>query len=370
MTAVAEAPPADLAPRIVSNDPDAFPLPTGREEEWRFTPLDRVRDFFDAQSWQTLGFTSTSSCVSLGSVEQDPWVAVDRPSAIARSRCTAAVIVDIPAGHSEVDPIIVDLVGTGGASYGFVIVRSGRESSATVVVRHDVARDTSGVLITRVGDGAQLTVLSVMDGDQATRHMWRWQGFVGRDATFQGLSVSMGTAFLRMCPAVEYSGPGGSAEFIGAFLTQGADYQEHRVFIDHNQPHCTSNVVYKGALSGDSSHSVWIGDVLVRRAAVGIETYELNRNLLLNDGPRADSVPNLELETGDVVGAGHASATGRFDDEQLFYLQSRGISEQLARQLVVRGFFVDVLARIGDESLRQETLTSIESRIGMPGVSS
>ena len=129
-----------------------------------------------------------------------------------------------------------------------------------------------------------------------------------------------------------------------------------------------SNVVFKGALSGAQAHTVWIGDVLVRREAVGIETYELNRNLLLNDGPRADSVPNLELETGDVVSAGHASATGRFDDEQLFYLQSRGITEELARQLVVRGFFVDVLDKVTDADLRRDVIRRIEERIGMDAI--
>jgi Fe-S cluster assembly protein SufD len=110
---------------------------------------------------------------------------------------------------------------------------------------------------------------------------------------------------------------------------------------------------------------VWIGDVLVRREAIGIETYELNRNLLLTDGPRADSVPNLELETGDVISAGHASATGRFDDEQLFYLQSRGIPESVARQLVVRGFFVDVLSKIDDAELSGSLMRRIESKLGI-----
>ena len=152
---------------------------------------------------------------------------------------------------------------------------------------------------------------------------------------------------------------------LGAFLLTGDQFQEHRILVDHTQPHCTSNVIYKGALSGEGAHSVWIGDVLVRREAVGIETYELNRNLLLTDGPRADSVPNLELETGDVVGAGHASATGRFDDEQLFYLQSRGIPEPIARQLVVRGFFVDVLNKIDDAELSSSLMRRIESKLGI-----
>ena len=110
---------------------------------------------------------------------------------------------------------------------------------------------------------------------------------------------------------------------------------------------CRSRVTYKGALQGEGAHTVWVGDVLIRADAEGTDTYELNRNLVLTDGARADSVPNLEIETGEIAGAGHASATGRFDDEQLFYLQARGIPEDEARRLVVRGFFAELVQQIG-----------------------
>jgi Fe-S cluster assembly protein SufD len=364
MTAVAEAPPTDHAPRIRSNDPAAFPLPTGREEEWRFTPLASVQDFFEVQTLPTLGFVASSPFVSVGPLDDDT-VAVDRPAALARYSAAHAIVVKIPDAHSSDEPIDVSLTGAGATAVGHIIIRCGRHAHATVVLRHDLTMDSAGTIVTHVGDGSRLTILSLMDGPGTSRHMWQWHSVVGRDSSLHALSVTMGGAFIRMCPSVEFTGPGGVVDVAGAFLTQGAEYQEHRVFIDHNQPHCSSNVVYKGALSGDSSHSVWVGDVLVRRNAVGIDTYEVNRNLILNDGPRADSVPNLELETGDVAGAGHASATGRFDDEQLFYLKSRGIPENLARQLVVRGFFVDVLAKIGDETLRQEVLCGLEVRLGM-----
>ena len=153
------------------------------------------------------------------------------------------------------------------------------------------------------------------------------------DASFLGLSIALGGSIVRLQQNVRYAGPGGSAELLGAFLASDEQFQEFRIFVDHNEPHCVSNVVFKGALSGAQAHTVWIGDVLVRREAVGIETYELNRNLLLNDGPRADSVPNLELETGDVVSAGHASATGRSMTSSCSAVT--GINEELARQLVV-----------------------------------
>jgi Fe-S cluster assembly protein SufD len=128
--------------------------------------------------------------------------------------------------------------------------------------------------------------------------------------------------------------------------------------------------LYKNALLGKSARTVWIGDVRIRPEATGTSTYEMNRNLLLSDGARADSVPNLEIETGDIIGAGHASATGRFDDLQLFYLQSRGIPEAEARRLVVRGFFADVVGRIGVPDLEQQIMTAIEARLGFATESS
>jgi Fe-S cluster assembly protein SufD len=106
-----------------------------------------------------------------------------------------------------------------------------------------------------------------------------------------------------------------------------------------------------------------VGDVLIRADADGTDTYELNRNLLLTPESRADSVPNLEIETGEIVGAGHASATGRFDDEQLFYLQSRGIPADEARRMVVRGFFADVINQIGVDALEERLLAAVEAEL-------
>jgi Fe-S cluster assembly protein SufD len=147
------------------------------------------------------------------------------------------------------------------------------------------------------------------------------------------------------------------------FFGGSGEHIEHRLLVDHSQPHCRSNVIYKGALDGETARSVWVGDVIIRAEAAGTQTYEINRNLLLSEGARADSVPNLEIETGNVSGAGHASATGRFDDEQLFYLQARGIDVETARRLVVRGFFDDVLRTSTLEHANERIVKAIESRL-------
>ena len=179
--------------------------------------------------------------------------------------------------------------------------------------------------------------------------------------------MTFGGGVVRLAPSVEYAGPGGDAELLGLYFADAGQHLEHRLFVDHGQPHCRSRVEYKGALQGDSAHSVWIGDVLIRPEAIGTDTYERNRNLLLTDGARADSVPNLEILTGEMVGAGHASTSGRFEDEHLFYLMARGIPLDEARRLVIRGFFGELIGRIGVPELRARITAEVEHELARLG---
>jgi Fe-S cluster assembly protein SufD len=368
---VLEAPPIDHAPRIASSRIDDFAVPNGREEEWRFAPVSELTWFMELDPNAGSLVAPEGAHVSVvphGDLEPTTWLPTDRPSAVALAGVSSAIRVRIADDEIVDDPIVVDLTGTSEGNYGLIDIRSGRHSRATVVLVHDASVDVNGAIVTTAGPGSDLTVLSILDGPATHAHLWQWHADVDRDARFVGAVATLGGRIVRMMPSVSYTGSGGRAELLGAFLAEGAQYLEHRIFIEHALEHCSSNVVYKGALSGEGAHTVWIGDVLVRATATGTDTYEMNRNLLLTDGPRADSVPNLELLTGDIVSAGHASATGRFDDEQLFYLQSRGIPEHTARQLVVRGFFVDVLARIPSREWRASMLARIGNRLGMDDV--
>ena len=195
-------------------------------------------------------------------------------------------------------------------------------------------------------------------------HVAAHGALLNRDASYRHIAVNLGGAVVRLNPTVRFAGPGGTAELYGLSFCGDGQHQESRLYVDHAMPNCTSNVVYKSVLDGDTARTVWIGDVRIRPAAVGTRTYELNRNLLLTDGARADSVPNLEIETGEIAGAGHASATGRFDDLQLFYLQSRGIEADEARRLVVRGFLADVIDHIEVQPLHDRLMASIDARLG------
>jgi Fe-S cluster assembly protein SufD len=373
------APTGSPAERFTSTDPDAFGVPTGREETWRFTPMKRVRALLDgAPSDASLGWTTdVPEGVELTSVEPgDPLLKglpepVDRLAALTRQRAGGAVVVRVAAEAQLDRPVTLGLAGAGGDDvvWGQLVIEVGAFAKATVVLDHTgLARYSGGVAVI-VGDGAHVTLVSVQDWAPGAVHGGQYDAVVGRDATFKQVVVTLGGDLVRLVSNVQYAGPGGTAELFGVYFADETQHQEHRLWVDHAVPNCRSNVLYKGALQGEDARTVWIGDVRIRPAATGTETYELNRNLVLTDGARADSVPNLEIETGEIVGAGHASATGRFDDEQLFYLCSRGIDAETARRLVVRGFFADVVQNIGLPELQDRLMGTIETRLGaLPGL--
>ncbi|HBJ73558.1 MAG TPA: Fe-S cluster assembly protein SufD [Actinobacteria bacterium] len=289
----------------------------------------------------------------------------DLPSAIARTGVQQGNLIEIPAQAQLDEPIVIDLASDSALAYQHVEIVAGPFSTATVVLRQLLTGDVNGTIAVTVGDGANLTVITVLEGELTPAYAMHMPVFVGRDATYVGALAALAGGAVRINSTVEYLSTGGRAELLGAFLAESGQHIEQRVFVHHDQPHCTSDVLYKGALMSPGARSAWIGDVLVRKQAIGTDTHQVNRNLLLSEGARADSVPNLELETGEIVRAGHASATGRFDDEQLFYLQSRGLPLEVARQLVVRGFFADVLSRIGNVEWRSTLLTQISERLGI-----
>ncbi|MBA3310410.1 MAG: Fe-S cluster assembly protein SufD, partial [Nocardioidaceae bacterium] len=289
----------------------------------------------------------------------------DRPSALAVANGGGAVLVDVLAETELAEPLIIRLSGASAADlvWGHVVVRIGMHAKAQVVFEHTGSTRYSAFTSVLVGDNAQLDLVSLQLWDDDAVHLGQVGVRVGRDARVRSFQASLGGDLVRVVENVEYDGPGGEVEMYGLYFVDAGQHIEHRLFIDHNQPHTKSNCVYKGGLQGQGAHSVWVGDVLIRKAAEGIETFETNRNLVLTDGCRADSVPNLEIETGEIVGAGHASATGRFDDEQLFYLQSRGVSEDEARRLVVHGFFVDIIKKLGIAEVEERLLAAVEAEL-------
>jgi Fe-S cluster assembly protein SufD len=262
-------------------------------------------------------------------------------------------------------PTVIDLRGAGGIAHEHLVIEAREHSRATVILRHAGTAHFAQNVEILVRDGADLTVISLHEWDDDAVHVAAHQARVGRDARLRHIVISFGGGLVRVNPSVELDGAGSRGELYGLSFADAGQHLESQVFLFHKGPHTSGDVLYKGALQGDTAHSVWIGDVLIGRDAVGTDSYEANRNLVLTDGARADSIPNLEIETGDIRGAGHASATGRFDDEQLFYLQARGIDEDEARRLVVLGFLMEIVQKIGIPQLETALVGRIETELAV-----
>ncbi|WP_329277515.1 Fe-S cluster assembly protein SufD [Streptomyces sp. NBC_00691] len=350
-----------------------FPVPHGREEEWRFTPLARLRGLHDGTAVASgegvkveIEAPEGVTVETVGREDERLGKAgtpVDRVAAQAYSSFEKASVVTVAKEAVLTEPIRITVHGEGGVAFGHQVIELGAFAEAVVVLDHSGDAVLAANVDYVLGDGAKLTVVSVQDWDEKAVHVAQHNALVGRDASFKSVIVTFGGDVVRIHPRVAYAAPGGEAELFGLYFTDAGQHQEHRLLVDHNTPHCKSNVAYKGALQGQDAHAVWIGDVLIQAAAEGTDTYELNRNLVLTDGARVDSVPNLEIETGEIAGAGHASATGRFDDEQLFYLMSRGIPQAEARRLVVRGFFAELVQQIGLPDVEERLIAKIEAEL-------
>jgi len=370
-------PESSRAARLTSFDLAAFPVPTGREEEWRFAPVDRLAPLFDAAGTGLTGTHARTTVVNPSEVDveiverTDPRLGTagrpgDRTAATSWASFPESTVVTIRRGAVASAPTSIRVEGTPGADVpaaSHLLVHAEELSEGVVILDHVGETMLSETVEIVVDDGAHLTLVSIQDWAPGAVHAASHRARLGRDATLKHIVVNLGGDVVRVTPDVAFEGENGEVEALGVYFADSHQHLEHRLFIDHAVPSCRSRVAYKGALQGAGAHTVWVGDVLIRAAAEGTDTYELNRNLVLTDGARADSVPNLEIETGVIEGAGHASATGRFDDEQLFYLRARGIPEADARRLVVRGFFAELVHQIGVAEVEERLIAAIEGEL-------
>jgi Fe-S cluster assembly protein SufD len=358
-----------------SYDPADFAVPGGREEEWRFTPLRRLRglhlddalgdgklsvDVADAASGVTIE-RSEHGDARLGSA----YVPADRVSARAFAGFREATVISVPANAEIGTPTHVTFRGESvdGASFGHTVVDVGPNARATVVLEYTGSATYADNVEFVVGEGAHLAVVSLQAWADDAVHLSHHHAKLGKDARLTHTAVTLGGSLVRLAPSVRYAAPGGDAELRGLYFADAGQHLEHRLFVDHAERNCRSRVTYRGALQGDDAHAVWIGDVIIRAEATGTDTYEYNRNLVLTDGTRVDSVPNLEILTGEVVGAGHASASGRLEDQHLFYLMARGIPLAEAKKLVIRGFFGQLISQIEVEELRDRITAAVEAEL-------
>ncbi|AWB81866.1 Fe-S cluster assembly protein SufD [Corynebacterium yudongzhengii] len=361
---------------FASFDVADFDVPHSRAEEWRFVSLRRLRGLHDGTfaeaTDQDVSVTSTGD-VTVETLDKNDerlgrtGAPTDRVAAQAWTSMDRAQYVSVPKDTKVDEPIVVTVTGRGEGvtSFGATSVNVEQGAEATVILRYEGTGTHADNIEFVIGDNASLNVVVDAEWDTDAVHLSSHRALVGRDAKLHHTVVTFGGEVVRITPRVNYSGPGGDAELLGLYFADSGQYIENRMLVDHSIANCSSHVLYKGALQADSkeradeARTCWVGDVLIRSNAQNTDTYETNRNLVLTENARADAIPNLEIETGEIAGAGHAATVGRFDDEHMFYLRSRGIPEDVARRMIIRGFFSEVINRIPVDSVREE----LENRV-------
>ncbi|MDO4664608.1 MAG: Fe-S cluster assembly protein SufD [Actinomycetaceae bacterium] len=358
------------ADRLSTFDLAKMPVPTGREEDWRFTPLDRVAHLFDEK---ISGTAPRIDHVHGNNIEVEtyandfqPVVGApgDRAAVVSWNSAAQKTVLKLAKDTQAQEAELFDIVGTGTESAAQrIVLEIGEHAAATVVFSHKGNANVTQTLEINVAEGAQLTFVSIQEWDSESTHAANHRIRLGKDASIKHVVISFGGKTVRICPDVEYAGEGGSCEMLGLYYTDAHQHHEHRLFVDHSVANCYSRVTYKGALQGAGAHAVWVGDVLIGAQAFGTDSYESNRNLILTPGALADSIPNLEIENGEIAGAGHASAIGHFEEEHLFYLMSRGIDEGTARRLVIHGYFGELIGQIGVPDIEAHLMTLVEAEL-------
>ncbi len=356
--------------RFASTDAASFPAVSGHEAEWKLTPVPLVRSLIDAE-------LDGSPYAFLANEAKDArvdWIdrsdarigtagtPEDKASANAWGSFEKALSITV-AGEEHVE-VTVSRSGLGSAARaGHTIITAEPNSSATVVLQNTGEALLSENVEILVGEGARLTVISIQEWSDDAIHLASHFVTVGRDARLKHIVISLGGKVVRINPSTHLIEQGADAELFGLYFADAGQHLEQRVYVEHVAANTRSRVNYKGALNGTGARTVWVGDVLIGPQAAGTDSYEQNRNLVLSEGTRADSIPNLEIETGDILGAGHASATGRFDDEHLFYLQARGITEREARRLVVLGFLGEIVQKVDPGPLQDRLKVAVEAEL-------
>lgn len=370
--------------RQKSFDPSDFSFPKNTDPAWRYAPLEKLAFLKDSSSYAPMPYKIKANkgfevgCLSQGEEPRgSALIPEDLPAAIAHAYSDKSVCFVIPDGVldalCEVDfaptlslaenpdsgcsstqqrqngSVVQKQVSESHCYADTVVIVAGKASSGTIVLRHTgCAKYCQNVEII-VQEGANLNCVSFQEWDKEAIHLASHFARVEAGGFLQHTVLTFGRGVVRVNPSVSLCGRKADSVLNGLCLALDEAYFEENVFVDHASLNTKTDVNYKCILAGKGARNAWVGDVAIRKDAVGTDSYEKNQNLILHPGARADSVPNLEIECGDIEGAGHASATGRFDEEHIFYLMARGIPKPVAKRMIIEGFAMEIIQKLPDE---------------------
>jgi len=375
----------------------ALPVPTTKDEHWRFTDLAG----FDPDAWTTNGATGPSSAPSLLELDVAGVAHVDEAgieieSAPDRVRFeplpedhellyslvgwdekfaahnaamwTSGLLVHVPRGVVLEKPLYVRIANSveGGSLFWRLLIVAEPESRFTLIEEYtsatpDLEAYSNAAVEIVVQDAAKVEYVSVQNLSRGTWHFASHHARVERDAELDWVAGGFGSAKGKIRIQNDLAGPGATSRVTGAYFADGTQHLDYDTFQEHIAPSTTSDFAFKGALR-DTARAVWRGMIRVEEGAQKTNAYQENRNLLLSKTAHADSIPGLEIMANDVR-CTHGATLGQVDREQLFYLMARGLSRAEAERLIVRGFFQDVLDRVELEPVREALASALESRI-------
>jgi Fe-S cluster assembly protein SufD len=285
---------------------------------------------------------------------------------------TSGLFLKIPRGVKVDAPIHLLFVGeavTGNpppAAFPRVLILAEENSSATIIESYATPSDqsiylTNAIVDLNLSEGAQLQHYKIQRESMGAFHVAMTRAELGPNTTYNTTTINFGAALSRHDIQVQMDHEGAECSIDGLYMVDGNQHTDTHSVIDHSQPHCTSHQLYKGILDG-RSRAVFNGKVFVRHGAQQTDAQQTNKNLLLSKHARVDTKPQLEIFADDVK-CTHGAAIGQLDEEELFYLKSRGINPALARNMLTYGFAGEVIERIGVESIRRELDQAVLHRL-------
>jgi Fe-S cluster assembly protein SufD len=375
----------------------ALPLPTTKDEHWRFTDLAG----FDPDAWTANGATAIASPPAIIDLDAagvarvgEGGIEIERaPDGIRFERLPEdhellyslvgfdekfaahnaaswrnGLLVHVPAGVELEQPLYVRIANAveGGALFWRLLIVAEPQSRFTLIEEYGSAAEglagySNAAVEIVVKDGAKVEYVSIQNYSRATWHFGSHHARVERDAELDWVTGGFGSAKGKVRIQNDLAGPGATSRVTGAYFADGTQHLDYDTFQEHMAPSTTSDFAFKGALR-DNARTVWRGMIRVEEGAQKTNAYQENRNLLLSKTAHADSIPGLEIMANDVR-CTHGATLGQVDREQLFYLMTRGLSRSEAERLIVRGFFQDVLDRVELEPVRDALSAALESRI-------
>jgi len=343
-------------------------LPSADEEIWRYSRIDALDPTaFEVESAQT-DVSGGENYVTRGASA----AVLAEPDVFAElnTEHQSTLVVEVPRGTTVDEPIVITHTSRPGtASFPRTVLRVGENAEVTVIERFASASAgpalVAPVLSAEVAPAGRLTYLAVNDVDLEAWQIGHQLVVGDRDSSVRLSTVTLGGYYTRVRTEVRSSGQGASTKQVALYFAGGDQMHDFRVIQDHDAPHTSSDLLFKGAVQ-DRARSVYTGLITIREHARGTAAYQTNRNLTLSDGAWAESVPNLDIRTNDVK-CSHASTVGPIDDDQRFYLESRGVPPETAERLVVLGFFEEVLDQLPSGQLADELRAAVADKLNLQG---